>query len=93
MSGSEYAPPFGSLPVGTRIRFLKTLEAGPNEDHPAIIYARKGDLGTVVDDFPCAEGHCVKWDRWSHAAFGATLGVEFEEANAELCGESAEVTG
>lgn len=80
-AGSLYAPPAGSLPVGTRIRFLKTLTEGPTEDHPGRLYASKGDLGTVVDDFPCSEGHCVKWDGWPHAAFGATLGVEFEEAN------------
>ena len=35
VSDSEYVGPSGSLPIGTRIRFLKTLEAGPNEDQPA----------------------------------------------------------
>lgn len=35
------------LPIGTKIRFLATLTDGPNEDHPIILYARKGELGVI----------------------------------------------
>lgn len=66
------------LPIGTKIVFLKTLSAPPCEDHPGIIYARKGDFGTVVGH-DCIEGHWVKWEHWE-APFGATLGTEFKEA-------------
>lgn len=63
------------LPIGTRIRFVKTLESGPDEDSPARLYARKGEGGIVTghNDF---EGHWVKWDGWD-ASFGARLGGEF----------------
>jgi hypothetical protein len=67
-----------SLPQGTRIRFLRTLEEGPCEEHPGIIYARAGDFGTVLEaEYPCKEGHWVKWDHWPNA-FGARLGEDFE---------------
>lgn len=66
------------LPVGTRIRFLKQLGCGPTGDHPSFIYAEKGDMGEVTGH-GCVEGHWVSWDKWPHS-FGATLGVDFEEA-------------
>lgn len=53
------------LPVGTRIRFLKTLTEPAGEDHPGRIYAEKGDLGTITGH-GCREGYWVKWDRWKH---------------------------
>lgn len=71
------------LTPGTRIRFLKTLDAPANEESPAVVYAEKGDTGEVVENpnvpggGPPREGHWVKWDRWPHP-FGAVLGEEFE---------------
>lgn len=64
------------LPVGTRIRFIKTLTSGPTGDHPAFLYARKGEGGVVTghNDF---QGHTVKWDGWEHAAFCAVFEEEF----------------
>ena len=79
---SELAQASGSLPVGTRIRFLRTLTAPANEDHPAIVYAESGDGGAVTGH-GCKEGHWVKWDRWPHS-FGATLGKDFEAENEKL---------
>lgn len=67
------------IPVGTRIRFLKTLEEGPNEDHPGRTYAVKGDYG-MITGHGCSEGFMVKWDGWLTADFGAKLGEEFELA-------------
>ena len=68
------------LPVGTRIKFIKTLADGPCPDatHGGNLYAVKGDLGTVTGH-GTQEGHWVKWDRWPHA-FGAEYGTEFVEA-------------
>jgi hypothetical protein len=31
------------LPVGTRIKFIKSLYSGPTGDCPAFVYAEKGD--------------------------------------------------
>jgi hypothetical protein len=64
------------LPIGTRIRFIKTLEEGPNEDHPGRLYARKNDEG-IVTGHDCIEGHMVKWDYWPQADFGAIIDKEF----------------
>lgn len=69
------------LPVGTRIRFLKTLIGLSTEDSPEVIYARKGDFGHVIGH-GCLEGHWVKWDNWPHE-FGAEHGTEFVEAMTE----------
>ena len=66
------------IEVGTRIRFLKTLEEGPTGDHPALIYAVKGDLGTITEVGGCKEGFWAKWDKWPHA-FGCSRD-EFEIA-------------
>jgi hypothetical protein len=64
------------LPIGTRIVFLKTLDQGPNEDSPAIVFAEKGDGGCVTGH-GCKERYWVKWDKWQ-APFGAIHGTEFE---------------
>ena len=64
-----------AIPVGTRIKFTKTLTESANEDHPDIIYARKDELGTVVGN-GCSEGYWVTWDAWPHK-FGASVN-EFE---------------
>lgn len=63
------------LPIGQRIRFVATLTCAPSEDAPALIFARKGDLGRVVGH-DCREGHRVVWDRWPEP-FGAIHGAEF----------------
>lgn len=65
------------LPVGTRIKFTKTLTSGPDEFSPGNLYAEKGDLGVVVGH-DCWEGHRVKWDKWD-APFGAVHGDEFTQ--------------
>jgi hypothetical protein len=74
----------GTLPVGTRIRFLRTLDSGPDEDGPGNHYATKGELGTVAASpygpkaDPPWEGHWVFWDGWPSAPFGAIHGTDFE---------------
>lgn len=68
------------LPIGTRIRFIKELSSGPDEDSPGNLYAEKDDLGEVTGHFS-AEGHWVKRDKWK-TPFGAVYGTEFLEAEA-----------
>ena len=79
--GTASAPESGStqLPkAGDRIRFLRTLESGPDEDGPGNHYATKGDLGTIDRVGGCWEGYMVFWDKWKGASFGAQLGIDFE---------------
>lgn len=68
------------VPIGTRIRFTKRLDAPANEDHPAVVYAEKGSLGTVIGH-KAREGYQVTWDNWPHW-FGASRD-EFEIVNAQ----------
>jgi hypothetical protein len=84
---SEPAPT--KLPIGTRIRFLKSLYAEATGDHPRLIYARKGD-GGVVTGHGSREGYWVKWDAWTSAAFGAEHGVDFL---ADLAGTIRPISG
>lgn len=63
------------LPVGTRIRFTKTLTEPANEDHPDIVFAKAGDFG-VITGHGTKEGYWAKWEHWPHA-FGVSDG-EFE---------------
>ena len=63
------------LPVGTRIRFTRTLEMGPTEDSPACLFANKDEKGEVTGH-GCWEGHYVKRDAWP-TPFGAQLGKDF----------------
>jgi hypothetical protein len=65
------------LPIGTRIRFIKSLYGAATGDSPPCVYAEKGD-GGVVTGYNNFEGHWVKWDHWPHA-FGAEYGTEFVE--------------
>jgi hypothetical protein len=44
--------------IGTRIRFTKRLDAGPNEDHPAIVYAERDSTGAIVS-YAAKEGYWV----------------------------------
>lgn len=53
-------------PIGCRIRFRKTLDASPNEDHPAIVYARIGEKGEITG-YDAREGYMVKADAWPHS--------------------------
>lgn len=65
------------LPVGTRIRFTRTLDDPANEEHPHLVYAEKGETGEIVQgDRPAYEGYWVKVDHWPHP-FGASRD-EFE---------------
>jgi hypothetical protein len=53
-----------------RIRFLRDITCGPTGDHPAFIYAAKGEGGHITHVGDCWEGYMVKWDGWQSAAFG-----------------------
>lgn len=66
------------LPVGTRIKFIKSLYGHFAGEYPDCVYAEKGDLG-IVTGHGCIEGHWVKWDKWMSASFGAKLGIDFIE--------------
>ena len=63
------------VPVGTRIKFVKTLTEQASGDHPKLIYAEAGDLGYVVgyNDF---EGYMVSWDKWPQP-FGSLISKEW----------------
>ena len=62
--------------IGSRIRFCKTLIGQANGDHPDILYASRGELGTVTG-IGCKEGYMVRTD--SHKTdFGAVFREEFE---------------
>jgi hypothetical protein len=70
------------LPIGTRIRFTKTLTSGPDEYSPGNHYATKGD-GGVITGHGTSEGYWVKWDGWN-ASFGASRD-EFELEACPIC--------
>lgn len=78
-SGSTIPPK-----AGDRIKFIKTLTSGPDEDGPGNHYATKGDLGTIDRVGGCWEGYMVFWDKWKSASFGAQLGIDFEMASNEI---------
>lgn len=65
------------LGVGSRIRFVRTLTQPPSGDHPTLLYAYAGEMGTIVGH-DCMEGYQVKTDNW-HQWFGAHRD-EFEPA-------------
>lgn len=54
------------LTIGTRIRFTRTLSDPASGDHPALLYATEGELGTIV---PAQYGDAMwaKTDSWPHA--------------------------
>jgi hypothetical protein len=74
--------------VGTRIRFLKTLEEGPGESSPGRQYAARGELGTITGH-GTREGYWAKADSWP-TPFGAS-DDEFEviAQNTKLSGGGA----
>lgn len=55
------------LKVGTKIRFLRTLTARANEDHPDIEYAHYNETGEITEVGGCREGYWVKTDGWPNA--------------------------
>lgn len=61
----------GLLPIGTRIRFVETLDAPASGDHPALIYATKGEMGEITG-YGTREGYWVKTDSWPNP-FGASI--------------------
>ena len=63
------------IPVGTRIKFVKSLYGNATGDTPSCVYAEKGD-GGVVTGHGTPEGHWVKRDHWLHV-FGAEYETEF----------------
>lgn len=63
------------LPVGTPVRFTKDLTALACDDHPALLYARVGEIGEITGH-GCREGYWVKTDNWP-TPFGAAQ-HEFE---------------
>jgi hypothetical protein len=60
--------PGGVPPVGTRIRFLKTLEEAPNEAHPWVMFACAGERG-IITGHGTKEGYWARTDSWP-APFG-----------------------
>lgn len=68
--------PAETIKEGSRIRFKHDLECGPTEDHPAFIYARRGELGTITRVGNCREGFWATWDRCPNS-FGVSR-EEFE---------------
>lgn len=52
-----------TMPVGTRIRFVCSLDAPANEDHPAIQYAARGQTGTITGH-GTREGYWATADGW-----------------------------
>lgn len=71
-----------ALPIGTRIRFTKTLTSQADEFSPGNLYAKKGDGGEITGH-GTQEGYWVKWDHWPHA-FGASRD-EFEPVHCDYC--------
>lgn len=77
----------GTLPIGTRIKFRKTLTEPACGDHPALRYASEGETGEITG-YGTPEGYWVKTDNWPNA-FGAApweFDVLLEAANAALTG-------
>lgn len=70
------------LAIGTRIKFVKDLIGEADGDHPAFLYASKGEKGCIVEQGNCKEGYWVKTDRCK-ASFGASHLTEFVEDNGE----------
>ncbi len=63
------------LPIGTRIRFPQHIGANANEEHPALTYAMKGELGKITG-YSQFMGYTVTTDSWPKAFTAADS--EFE---------------
>lgn len=68
------------LPIGTKIRFTKLLDCDATEDHPAFIYAERGEEGEITG-YNDREGYWAKTA--SNPPFGASPD-EFEIIYEEL---------
>ncbi len=55
-----------TLPVGTCIRFTKTLTAAADEDHPELIYCTKGELGEITGNH-LAQGYAARVYTWPNS--------------------------
>ena len=64
LQAKEVDPEPTHLMKGTRIRFLRTLDAPPTSDCPACVYAYEGETGTIIEVGGCKEGYWVKTDSW-----------------------------
>lgn len=53
---------------GTRIIFLQDITCSPTGDHPAYIFAKKGELGTINEKLK-NDAYSVYWDGWERAPF------------------------
>lgn len=62
-------------PIGTKIKFIKTLTEGANDEHPGCLFATDGETGIIVSH-NASEGYMVKTDSYD-APFGASYGDEF----------------
>lgn len=62
--------------VGARIKFLKELNEPASGDHPALLYAKEGATGSIVEIGTSREGFMVKAGNWP-SSFGA-YPYEFE---------------
>lgn len=59
----------GRLEIGTRIRFNKDLIEPARGDHPTLLYAYKGEIGTITG-YGSTEGYWVKSQN-NQTVFGA----------------------
>lgn len=72
------------IPIGTRIKFTKTIYEPACGDHPAFIMCRCNELGIItgyaalnIPEWPWP--YLVKWDAWTEAGFYISS-EDFEEA-------------
>ncbi len=78
LRGDLLMPKADELPVGTRIRFTRTLDCGPTEESPALLFANKDEEGEITGH-GCWEGYWVKRDAWDEP-FGCER-KDFEPIN------------
>jgi hypothetical protein len=53
---------------GTRIKFLQDITCSATGDHPAFLFAKKGELGTINEKLK-NNAYSVYWDGWKQAPF------------------------
>lgn len=68
----ESKPQGSFLPIGTRIRFTKTLASLASGDHPAFLFAEEGDEGEIT-------GHGTKEGYWAKTSYNPPFGVSRDE--------------
>lgn len=52
------------IKVGQRIRFPYEISCGPTDEHPALLFAKQGQLGRITAVGDCSEGYRATWDGW-----------------------------